>query len=143
MRLENVLRGSGDIGAMLATAWGIKQLDQERNIIHVENVKSRDFQPCGPFQISGRPSIDERGDFALFKGPGECNPLAAEQKPERHHGGAPQAARDARTANLALMRGWLRENPVLTSTELVRRFANEGIRVTDSAVRKYRRDLTA
>lgn len=39
MRLENVLRGSGDIGAMVSTAWGIKQLDADQNIIHVENIK--------------------------------------------------------------------------------------------------------
>jgi hypothetical protein len=47
MRLENVLRGSGDIGAILTTAWGVKQLDAAANIIHIENVKPRDFQQDG------------------------------------------------------------------------------------------------
>jgi len=141
MRLENVLRGSGDIGAMLTTAWGVKQLDATANVIHIENVKPRDFQPCGPFQIIGRPHIDESGDFRIFKLPGECGPLMDEHEPERNHGGgAPQATRDARAANLALMRGWLSEKPGLTSPELVRLFAHEGITVGDSAIRKYRKD---
>src|SRR5208337_5571615 len=51
MTLENVLRGSGDVGAMLTTAWGVKQIDAASNILHIENIKPRDFQPCGPFQI--------------------------------------------------------------------------------------------
>ena len=70
MHLENVLRGSGDIGAMLSTAWGIKQIDRDRNVIHVENVKARDFEPPLPFQIIGRPFIDRSEDLALFKRPG-------------------------------------------------------------------------
>jgi hypothetical protein len=142
MRLENVLRGSGDIGAMLTTAWGIKQLNSAENIIHIENIKPRDFQPCQPFQIIGRPHIDESGDFQVLKRPGECGSLMDEQEPERERGGgAPQAVRDARVANLALMRGWLRENPGLTSPDLVRQFANAGIKVGDSAIRKYRKEL--
>jgi hypothetical protein len=67
MTLENMLRGTGDIGAMFATAWGIKQLDEGRNIIHIENVKSRDFEPGRPFQIIGRPYINEEGDFRILK----------------------------------------------------------------------------
>jgi hypothetical protein len=144
MRLENVLRGSGDIGAMLTTAWGVKQLDAAANVIHIENVKPRDFQPCGPFQIIGRPHIDESGEFRILKRPEECGSLQDEQEPERERGGgAPQAAREARAANLALMRGWLRENPGLTSSEMVRLFANEGIKVGDSTIRKYRKELRA
>lgn len=143
MRLENVLRGSGDIGAMLTTAWGIKQLDAAQNIIHVENIKPRDFQPCQPFQIIGRPFIDETGDFALHKKPGECGALQDEQEPERDHGGgAPQAIRDARAANLALMRGWLSENPGISSRDLARRFSDIGVKVGDSAIRRYRKDLS-
>ena len=75
MRLENVLRGSGDIGAMVATAWGIKQLDPNQNIVHVENIKPRDFQPPGPFQLIGRPYINDEGDFRIHKNPAECGSL--------------------------------------------------------------------
>jgi hypothetical protein len=142
MRLENVLRGSGDIGAMLTTAWGIKQIDPERNIIHIENIKPRDFQPCGPFQIIGRPYIDDYGDFRLYKPPGECGSLADEQQPERDRGGAPVQAREAKAANIELLRSWLREDPHQTSEQLVHRFKNAGISVQPSTVRKYRAELS-
>ncbi len=141
MRLENVLRGSGDVGAMLTTAWGVKQIDSAANILHLENIKPRDFQPCGPFQIIGRPFIDETGDFRILKRPGECGSLSDEQEPERDRGGAPESAREARAANLALMRSWLEKEPTLTSRELVQRFASVGIKLNDSSIRHYRKDL--
>lgn len=141
MRLENVLRGSGDVGAMLVTAWGAKQLDAVTNVLHVENLKPRDFQPCGPFQIIGRPFIDDAGDFRILKRPGECGSLQDEQEPERDRGGAPQTVREARAANLALMRGWLEGSPHLTSRELVERFRSVGVKVNDSTIRHYRKDL--
>src|SRR5262249_54762345 len=65
MSRENVLRGSGDIGAMLATCWGLSQIDANSTRIYVQNVKARDFQPCEPFIIQGRPSIDATGYFEL------------------------------------------------------------------------------
>jgi hypothetical protein len=70
MTLENVLRGSGDVGAMLVTAWGISQVDAASNQIYVQNVKPRDFQPCEPFVIQGRPSLDQTGYFELIAPPG-------------------------------------------------------------------------
>ncbi len=143
MRLENVLRGSGDIGAMLTTAWGIKQLDAAENIIHIENIKPRDFTPSQPFQIIGRPFIDQAGDFALHKKPGECGSLQDEQEPDRDRGGgAPEAVREAKAANLALMRGWLEENHELSSRDLSRRFSDIGVSIGDSAIRRYRKELS-
>jgi DnaB-like helicase N terminal domain/AAA domain len=141
MRLENVLRGSGDVGAMLTTAWGVKQIDPESNVIHVENIKPRDFQPCGPFQIIGRPFIDTGGDFRLHKHPGECGSLQDEQRSEQDRGGAPQDVREARSANIELMRGWLAEDPHLTSEQISKRFANAGIHVSSSTVRKYKMEI--
>jgi hypothetical protein len=70
MTLENALRGSGDIGAMLATCWVVRQTDKAKNRIYVQNVKPRDFEPCEPFEIEGRPSIDQRGQFTMSKEPG-------------------------------------------------------------------------
>jgi len=143
MMLETVLRGSGDMGAMLSTAWGIKQIDAASNTIHVENVKGRDFQPCGPFQLQGRPFIDDTGDFHLLRAPGQCGSLADEMPDTQHKGGgAPQLAREARSANIALLRGWLAEDSGLTSEEIVRRFADAGIEVARSTVRKYRTELS-
>ena len=141
MRLENVLRGSGDIGAMLVTAWGIKQLDAAENVIHVENIKPRDFQPCGPFQIIGRPFINEAGDFRLHKKPGECGSLQDEQQPERDKGGAPVHVREARAANIELLRQWLKEDKDQTSEELAEKFATLGINLSPVTVRKYKREL--
>jgi hypothetical protein len=75
MTLENVLRGSGDIGAMLATCWGLSQVDATSNRIFVQNVKARDFSPCEPFVIQGRPSIDAGGFFELTEPPGFAGTL--------------------------------------------------------------------
>jgi DnaB helicase-like protein/AAA domain-containing protein len=142
MRLENVLRGSSDIGAMVATAWGLKQIDPAENIIHIENVKARDFQPSGPFQIIGRPYIDEEGDFRLHKKPDECGTLMDEQEPERDKGGgATLHAREARSANIELLRTWLKTEPSLTSDQLSARFKQAGINVGASAIRKYRKQV--
>jgi hypothetical protein len=81
MTLENVLRGSGDIGAMLATCWGLSQVDANATRIFVQNVKARDFCPCEPFIIQGRPSIDETGYFELPNPPGFAGTLS-DNKPQ-------------------------------------------------------------
>jgi hypothetical protein len=141
MRLENVLRGSGDIGAMACTAWGVKQLDPVANIIHVENIKPRDFEPPGPFQLIGRPFIDDEGDFRIHKSPGTCGPLMNEQEPDRDKGGASEHERDARRGKIALMKGWLEGNPGLTSPEIVGKFKAVGMDVAGSTVRKYRQEI--
>jgi hypothetical protein len=75
MTLEGVLRGSGDIGAMLATAWGVRQIDPRSNRVFVANLKARDFEPCEPFIIEGRPHLDEGGHFKLVAKPGEAGEL--------------------------------------------------------------------
>lgn len=137
MTLENVLRGTSDIGAMVATVWGVKQIEAERNILHIENVKPRDFEPCRPFQIIGRPYIDRKGDFQMYKTPGTCGSLRDEQpKP-----GASVEARNARRQNIDLLRGWLKEDPNQSSKALVRRFRQEGIELSQSAVRRYRSEI--
>ncbi len=75
MSLENVLRGSGDLGALTTTCWGTRQIDAARNRIYVENVKARDFEPCGSFILEGRPHLDETGQFAMHAKPGEAAEL--------------------------------------------------------------------
>ena len=75
MNLENVLRGSGDLGAAICTAWGLRQIDAPRNRIYVQNVKPRDFQPCEPFIIEGRPHLDQTGHFAMTEPPGFAGEL--------------------------------------------------------------------
>jgi AAA domain/Domain of unknown function (DUF3854) len=75
MSLENVLRGTGDIGAMLSTAWGVRMLNPVQTQVHVQNIKARDFEPIPPFQIAGRPFIDQGKGFQMAIVPGECGPL--------------------------------------------------------------------
>jgi hypothetical protein len=140
MRLENVLRGSGDVGAMLTTAWGVKQLDADRNIVHIENIKPRDFQPCSAFQLIGRPFIDQDGDFRVYKQPGECGTLMDEQQPERNQGGASTESRVQRALRVGLLRDWLAEDENQTIEQLRVRLENAGHEVSYEAVKKYRRD---
>lgn len=62
--LENVLRGSGDFGAMVSNCIGIRQLDRERNLIHVELCAGRDDDgDVKPFHLEGRPHINNTGDL--------------------------------------------------------------------------------
>lgn len=142
--LENILRGSGDFGAFIGAGFGIRQVDELRNIVHMQDIKSRDSELFPPFQIIGRPYINDEGDFRLYRKPNECGPLAEYLDiPGRNRGGgASQTEREGKAANLALLRGWLSEKPLLTSRELVQRFASEGIKVGDSAIRKYRKELS-
>ena len=142
MRLENVLRGSGDVGAMLSTAWGIKQLDAAQNIVHVENLKPRDFEPTGPFQLIGRPNIDQSGDFGLYKKPGDCGSLQDEQKPDRDQGGAPAETRKERARRIALVKDLLTAEPKQTNEQLRLRLAAEGVKVSTAAVKKYKKEVS-
>lgn len=140
--LENVLRGTGDVGAMVCACYGIKQVDAIQNTIHIECPKARDFQPVEPFQIQGRPYIDDNGDFLMLKKPGECGRLADEQ-PEVNRGGASSEVRGIRKSNVEHVRNWLAQDPNLTSQQLIRRFADIGITVADGTIRKYRLEAKA
>ncbi len=137
MTLENVLRGSGDLGAMLSTCWAVKLVDPIQNIVHVENVKPRDFQPCGPFQLIARPFIDQTGDFRLFKGPGECGRLDEEQEPVNEKN---QSKHRERAERLGMVKAWLETDPNLSAPEIVKKFAATGVSVNEVTVRKYRID---
>jgi 5S rRNA maturation endonuclease (ribonuclease M5) len=137
MQLENMIRGSGELGAILATAWGIKQIDRATNTIHVENLKPRDFQPVGPFQIVGRPYIDRDGDFALLKSPDECGTLSDEQPSNVNAGRSNKTKQEARAANIALYRSWIEREPALTHEEARARFSEQDIKITTEAIRGY------
>jgi hypothetical protein len=75
MSLENVLRGSGDIGAMASAAWGVRMVDRTHTRVQVENIKARDFEAPPPFQIQGRPHIDHGKGLQMFLEPGACESL--------------------------------------------------------------------
>jgi DnaB-like helicase N terminal domain/AAA domain/Homeodomain-like domain len=104
MTLENILRGSGDLGAMLCTCWGVRQIDGARNQLYIQNVKPRDFQPCAPFILEGRPHLDSTGQFKILQEPGEAGELS-EHLPRRNKGGRPAVAdKDAKMFQAVEMR---------------------------------------
>ena len=79
MSLENVIRGTGDLGAMLSNAYGVRQLDddRQRTWIQVENIKPRNFEDEAPrFQLEGKPWIVQEHDFRMVSKPGETGLLA-------------------------------------------------------------------
>ena len=98
MGLENVLRGSGDIGAGLSTAWGVRQIDPVRNQLYIQNLKPRDFQPCEPFILEGRPHLDTTGQFKMIAEPGEAGELS-EHLTRRGKAGRP--ATESKTEKMA------------------------------------------
>jgi hypothetical protein len=76
LTLQNMLRGSGELGAFLSGAWGLFQLDDKLNTIYIANLKPRDQDPFAPFIIAGRPYINDKGDFRVTVKPGDCPPFA-------------------------------------------------------------------
>jgi hypothetical protein len=82
MTLENVLRGTGDFGAMADCVWGIQHArkrkgnnnwDDEYQLesknltrAYVECVKPRDLPAADPFIVQGRPYIDDTGNMAVI-----------------------------------------------------------------------------
>jgi hypothetical protein len=87
MSLENVVRGSGDLGAAVSTVWGLRQIDGAKNRVYIQNVKARDFQPCEAFILEGRPHLDQRGEFDMPTSPGFAGELSQYLE---HKGGRPE-----------------------------------------------------
>lgn len=86
MTLQNLLRGSGDIGAMLCACWGLRQIDADQNRLFVQNAKPRDFQTCGQFVLEGRPHLDETGHFKMLEAPGQAGELRSYLRKEDANG---------------------------------------------------------
>ena len=80
MDLENVFRGSGDIGANLDAGHAVRMIDDRKVTLQFQCVKPRDFEPCEPFQITARPHIDQSHDLLMTKDPGLCGDLAKGKK---------------------------------------------------------------
>ncbi|MGA8677574.1 MAG: AAA family ATPase [Candidatus Acidiferrales bacterium] len=143
MTLENMVRGSGDVGALAATAWGLRTLPGD--IIHIESLKHRDFEGSQPFQLLARPCIDNIGNLDIWKMPGNCG-LLADEMPSRNRGntgraGASEDARDARALKVEKVREWLAQNPDLTDKQIAAEFAKIGIKVAPGSVRRYKSEL--
>jgi hypothetical protein len=128
MSLENVLRGSGDIGAMAATVWGVRMLDAVQTKVQVENVKPRDFTPPPPFQLQGRPYIDEGKGMQMVLPPGSCGTLRNYVEPKK--GGRPPSPVKAGRAEQ--IQTWLREGK--PEPEIKNLLKNTGL--SDATARK-------
>ena len=95
MTLESVMRGSGDFGAMLGECYGVRMVDEDSTEIYIQNVKSRDMTPPGPFRIVGRPYIDQTGDFRALTVSGLTPTLAV---------ALIEKAQDKKAASVAIMK---------------------------------------
>lgn len=138
MTLENVIRGSGELGAILATAWGIKQIDEKSATIFVQNIKPRDFEPCGPFELIMRPAIDNTQDLQMLKTPEETGALHEEQPDLNPKNNAKK--KEAKAANVALYTSWIEKEPELSTQEIKERFAAHGIKVKEATIRSYKHE---
>lgn len=141
--LENCLRGSGDFGAFVGAGFGIRQIDKLQNIIHLEDIKPRDSEPAEPFQIIGRPWIDREGDFRMHRAPGTCGRLAdyLDEVAGQNRGGPSEAAKEAKAANLELLRNWLCEDPNQSSEEMAARFREHDVELSPITIRRYKQQL--
>jgi hypothetical protein len=63
-------------------------VDASRTALYVQNVKPRDFQPCAPFILEGRPHLDNTGHFLMIRKPGEAGELS-EHLLRHNKGGRP------------------------------------------------------
>jgi AAA domain/Toprim-like len=85
MTLENVLRGTGDLGAMCDAVWGLQcdrgpnnsaeYLKESKDLLRlaVKCVKGRDFRPPEDFRVQLEPYIETIGDFAMLANESEAN----------------------------------------------------------------------
>jgi hypothetical protein len=96
LTLENVLRGTGDLGAMCDAVWGLQHdrgketdgsqfVEESKNLTRllVKCVKPRDFEPADVFRVQGRPYIDETGDFVILTGDNEAEGAVPASKAEK------------------------------------------------------------
>jgi hypothetical protein len=68
MTLENLLRGSGEFGYSADTVYGVRCEDDGALRVRVQCLKPRSFTLAPPFQIQGRPCLDEHQDFGVLTG---------------------------------------------------------------------------
>ena len=82
MTLENVLRGTGDLGAMCDVVYGLRVADHDKLEVKVQCVKARDIDPVPPFHIQGRPYINTIGDFGVIFDPRDATAAAPKEPSE-------------------------------------------------------------
>jgi hypothetical protein len=98
MTLENVLRGTGDFGAMCDSVWGLENsrrrkgsrwdreyAEESKQLTRITMgcVKARDFEPAEQLVIQGKPYIDEKGDFEIISQDGVSKSLPSSKQQQR------------------------------------------------------------
>jgi len=101
MTLENALRGTNELGAMLSTAWGTKRVSEKTVQLYIQNIKPRDFDPVEAFILEGRPWIDQTGDFKMIVKPGMAGDLRGYQGQDM--GGRPSEITGAKAVTVRQM----------------------------------------
>jgi len=69
MTLENMVRGSGDLGAMISNCYALRKIDPNKLTVFVQCVKRRDDEPTRPFIVEGV-------DLRMVKAPGEAGVIS-------------------------------------------------------------------
>ena len=124
LTLENVLRGTGDLGAMCDAVWGLQHdrgrhgegeeyVEESRNLtrLFVKCVKPRDFEPADPFRVQGRPYIDEQGDFVVLTGENETGAVPTNKASRAAHAVAenPKVSKNTLARMLGVSRNSIEE----------------------------------
>jgi hypothetical protein len=107
MTLENALRGSGDLGAMLANCWALGKLDEETGRVYLQPVKERDtgdMEPAKAFIIQSRPYLNETGDFGLHQYPAQLTYAQMRKSAKGKTGGRPASVEDEQVQRIGQMR---------------------------------------
>ena len=116
MTLENVLRGTGDLGAMCAVVWGLRHarvradksgayLKESKQLsrIEVDCVKPTDLpNPATPFLAQLRPYIDRNGEIGILDEDINVTEVTAEEVNEE---------------KITRLRSFFKKNPEATQTE--------------------------
>jgi AAA domain/CHC2 zinc finger/Toprim-like len=121
-KLESILRGSGDLGALADAVYGIRQVDKETMTVKVWCLKARDFEEPSPFSVQGKPYLSDRGDLVVLANPQqeaadrlvvaiEANLQASLRELERKTG-----INKDRISRIALGLGWKKEGSTWTRT---------------------------
>lgn len=77
---QNAVRGTGEFGAMASIIFGVLKLDNATTKLHIACTDARDDEEeLEPFEVEGRPYIDDTGDFKLVSQPGKADPLPAKK----------------------------------------------------------------
>jgi Bifunctional DNA primase/polymerase, N-terminal/AAA domain/Primase C terminal 1 (PriCT-1) len=126
LSLENAMRGSGELGAFVASCWATRLQDPAepyRSASYLKNVKQRDFE-SKPFEVTSGPDcrlhiVDKPGDHVTLSGRSISD-------------------RDGNEAEAVQI---ISDNPNLSLSKLVAKMAEHGIKRSKSWVGNKRADL--